>query len=77
MMFPLFTTGAINSILFGIYGNKLRELQNAIDNEYQRNLARRTHVFMAGSIAGFVQSFVACPMELIKIRLQTRNCNLL
>lgn len=28
----------------------------------------------AGSIAGLVQSFIACPTELVTIRLQTRNC---
>ncbi|XP_070853205.1 mitochondrial substrate carrier family protein ucpA-like [Drosophila suzukii] len=28
-------------------------------------------MFLAESVAGFVQSFIACPMELIKVRLQT------
>lgn len=75
MMFPLFTTGAINSILFGIYGNELRILQNRCTDEIEKRNKWRKHVFIAGSLAGFVQSFIACPMELIKIRLQTRNCN--
>lgn len=76
MLFPLFTTGGINSILFGIYGNQLRVLQNNLGTDEERKVAWRWHVFVAGSVAGFVQSFLACPSELVKIRLQTRNCKL-
>lgn len=76
MMFPLFTTGAINSILFGIYGNQLRIFQDQLGNDEQaKKAAWQRHVFFAGSVAGFVQSFLACPSELVKIRLQTRNRN--
>lgn len=28
MTFPLLTTGAINTLFFGIYGNELRNLQS-------------------------------------------------
>lgn len=75
MMFPLFTTGAINSILFGIYGNQLRVFQSQCKDDDEKKRAWQRHVFLAGSVAGFVQSFLACPSELIKIRLQTRNRN--
>lgn len=76
MLFPLFTTGGINSVLFGIYGNQLRVLQSNMTTEEERKKSWRRHVFVAGSVAGFIQSFFACPSELIKIRQQTRNCKL-
>ncbi|XP_030247011.1 solute carrier family 25 member 45 isoform X2 [Drosophila navojoa] len=71
MLFPLMSTGAINSILFGIYGNHLRQLRRVCHSDYQREQLEYHNMFMAGSVAGFVQSFIACPMELIKVRLQT------
>lgn len=74
MLFPLMSTGAINSILFGIYGNHLRQLRRVCHSDYQREQLEYHNMFMAGSVAGFVQSFIACPMELIKVRLQTQCC---
>lgn len=74
MLFPIYTTGALNSILFGIYGNQLRILQETCQTDDERKLYWRKHVFISGSVAGFLQSFIACPLELIKIRLQTQNC---
>ncbi|XP_054726514.1 solute carrier family 25 member 45 isoform X2 [Anastrepha obliqua] len=71
MLFPFVTTGAINSILFGIYGNHLRQLRRVCHSDYQREQLEYQNMFIAGSIAGFVQSFIACPIELIKVRLQT------
>lgn len=74
MFFPLVTTGAINSILFGVYGNHLRTLRRVCHSDYQREQLEYQHLFIAGSMAGFVQSFFACPVELIKVRLQTHSC---
>lgn len=74
MMFPLFTSGALNSILFGIYGNELRRLQDLCTNKEEKRDMRRRHVFISGSVSGLIHSFIACPLELIKIRLQTQNC---
>lgn len=73
-MFPLFTSGALNSILFGVYGNELRRLQDSCSSDSDRKEMRRQQVFVAGSIAGLIHSLIACPLELIKIRLQTQNC---
>ncbi|XP_055849523.1 solute carrier family 25 member 45 isoform X2 [Episyrphus balteatus] len=73
MFFPFVTTGAINSVLFGIYGNHMRQLRAVCHSDYQREQLEYRHMFVAGSIAGFVQSFIACPIELIKVRLQTHN----
>lgn len=74
MLFPFVTTGAINSILFGIYGNHLRQLRRVCHSDYQREQLEYQNMFIAGSIAGFVQSFIACPIELVKVRLQTHCC---
>ncbi|XP_036673412.1 solute carrier family 25 member 45 isoform X1 [Drosophila suzukii] len=71
MFFPFISTGAINSLLFGIYGNHLRQLRKVCHSDYQREQLEYHNMFLAGSVAGFVQSFIACPMELIKVRLQT------
>lgn len=74
MMFPLLTSGTLNSILFGVYGNELRRLQSICANDAERKKTWRQHVFIAGSEAGFIQSFLACPVELVKVRLQTQYC---
>ncbi|KAJ6639878.1 Solute carrier family 25 member 45 [Pseudolycoriella hygida] len=73
MTFPLLTTGAINTLFFGIYGNELRNLQNDCSSFNERQEKWGRHVLYAGSMAGLVQSFIACPTELVTIRLQTRN----
>lgn len=73
MAFPLLTSGMLNSILFGIYGNELRRLQSLCATKVERNAQWRQNVFLAGSEAGFIYSFIACPFELVKIRLQTQN----
>lgn len=73
MTFPLFTSGTLNSILFGIYGNELRRLQSFCRTEAERQSQWAKHVFLAGSEAGLVHSFIACPIEVVKIRLQTQN----
>lgn len=70
MAFPILTTGMVNCLLFGVYGNHLRELQRRIPDRDERRAALPRHVFLAGTYAGFIQSFVASPVELIKIRMQ-------
>lgn len=76
MTFPVMTSGMLNSILFGIYGNELRRMQSICATEAERRSQWDRHVFWAGSEAGFIHSFVACPFELVKIRLQTQNCRI-
>ena len=70
MAFPILTTGFVNCLLFGVYGNQLREFQRGIRDRDERRDALPRHVFMAGTYAGFIQAFVASPVELIKIRMQ-------
>lgn len=70
MAFPIMTTGVVNSLMFGVYGNQLRDFQRKIRDRDERRAALPLHVFLAGTYAGFIQSFVASPVELIKIRMQ-------
>ncbi|XP_055699424.1 solute carrier family 25 member 45 [Phlebotomus papatasi] len=74
MTFPVLTTGLLNSMLFGIYGNTLRNLQLNVPDDEKRKKLQPRHIFIAGSVGGFLQAFVANPIELVKIRLQTRSC---
>lgn len=59
--------------MFGVYGNVLRRLQTRCASEVERRAEWRKNVFIAGSVAGLLHSFIACPIELVKIRLQTQN----
>lgn len=70
MAFPILTTGMVNCLLFGVYGNQLRDFQRKIRDRDERRAALPRHVFLAGTYAGLIQSFVASPVELIKIRMQ-------
>lgn len=70
MAFPILTTGMVNCLLFGVYGNQLRDFQRKIADRDERRAALPRHVFLAGTYAGLIQSFVAAPVELIKIRMQ-------
>lgn len=73
MTFPLLSSGILNSILFGVYGNELRRLQNICTTNAERRDEWTQNVFLAGSTAGLIHAFFACPIELVKIRLQTQN----
>ena len=57
---------AINSLLFAAYGGTLR----IISDDEETPLIR--DIFVAGSISGFINGFFSCPMEIVKIRLQTQ-----
>ncbi|XP_063696493.1 solute carrier family 25 member 45 isoform X2 [Culicoides brevitarsis] len=71
MHFPLVCNGAINSVVFAVYGNHLRNLEKNLSEE-ERLKRRNKNVILSGMVAGFIQSYLICPVELIKIRLQTR-----
>lgn len=51
MTFPFLTSGMLNSVLFGIYGNELRRLQNNCETSERRSDWMK-NVFIAGSEAG-------------------------
>ena len=54
----------INAMIFGVYGNVQRRLSDP-NSLYSHALA--------GATAGFVQSFICSPMELVKTRLQIQE----
>jgi solute carrier family 25 carnitine/acylcarnitine transporter 20/29 len=62
---PLAGLGALNSVLFSSYGPTLAFLERSRDGKYLEN------VFWAGCVGGTAQSVIACPLELLKIRMQT------
>lgn len=64
---PLCGVAVINAIVFGVYGNTQRRLSDPNSLRSQ---------FLAGSIAGFVQSGFCSTMELAKTRAQLSGSNL-
>ena len=67
MASPLVGQGIINFILFGVEGN----VQKAyIEDRLPPTTYPVLSPFVSGSIAGISQSFVSCPMDLVKIRVQ-------
>lgn len=67
MLYPILSNGAINSIFFGVYGSVLPALTQA---DSRPGLGS---VFLAGTCGGTVQLLIACPVELVKVRLQTQG----
>ncbi|XP_019773221.2 mitochondrial basic amino acids transporter [Dendroctonus ponderosae] len=61
---PLFGVAGINAIVFGIYGNTQRHMQNPD--------LLISHA-IAGGTAGLVQSFICSPIELAKSTMQVGN----
>lgn len=58
---PLLGVAGINAIIFGVYGNAQRCMKNPD--------SLKSHA-LAGGAAGFIQSFLCSPMELVKSRMQ-------
>ena len=67
MGFPLLATGTLNSIFFGVYGEALRRLGDGQSRPSYR------HIFLAGCVGGVAQLSVACPVELVKIKMQLQT----
>ena len=59
---PLVGLTFINAIIFGVHGNLYRQMVPGAKSQ-----------FVAGTIAGMVQSLILCPMELAKIKLQIQG----
>ena len=57
---------AINSIFFGVYGQTLRYLGA------ENGRASHRAVFLAGCAGGLVQLSVACPVDVVKVILQSQ-----
>ena len=72
MWYPILSAGAMNSMFFGVYGTtlKLIEKSDALSNSGQY-----TKTFVAGCAGGAAQLVIACPVDLVKIKLQTQTGN--
>lgn len=67
MTSPLIGQGIISLIVFGVEGNVQK---GYIEHHLPPSVHPVISPFVSGMIAGFAQSFVCCPMDLIKIRVQ-------
>ncbi|KAJ3063869.1 hypothetical protein HDU98_000369 [Podochytrium sp. JEL0797] len=66
MASPIVGVAAINSLLFGVHGWFMHHLAG-------ENTPSVANIFWAGCGSGFVNAFLSCPMELVKIRLQNQS----
>ncbi|KAK3888353.1 hypothetical protein Pcinc_007587 [Petrolisthes cinctipes] len=67
MGFPLLASGTLNSLFFGVYANTLR-----VTAEGQEK-PTYSQIYLAGYAGGLVQLVVACPIDLIKIKMQMQT----
>ncbi|XP_068922380.1 solute carrier family 25 member 45 [Petaurus breviceps papuanus] len=73
MSFPIGSVAVVNSVIFGTYSNSLLLLSCASHQERKAHPPDYGHVFVAGSISGFVQAYCLAPFDLIKVRLQNQT----
>ncbi|KAK4300647.1 hypothetical protein Pmani_027160 [Petrolisthes manimaculis] len=67
MGFPLLATGALNSLFFGVYANTLRVMAEG------QKKPTYSQIYLAGCAGGLAQLVVACPIDLIKIKMQMQT----
>lgn len=78
LSYPLWTTGILNSLYFGFYGNSLRMIEDVRGKPHYRNCCqdgppyRGWHwdCFWAGCIGGTASTLINTPIELVKTILQ-------
>ncbi|XP_020824103.2 solute carrier family 25 member 45 isoform X2 [Phascolarctos cinereus] len=73
MSFPICSVAVVNSVLFGTYSNSLLLLSSTSHQDRKAQPPNYGHIFVAGSIAGFVQAYCLAPFDLIKVRLQNQT----
>ena len=60
--------GVVNSVFFGTYGTVLKYLKS---NDPGRQSTYK-EIYVAGCVGGFTQLFVACPVDVVKVVLQSQ-----
>jgi solute carrier family 25 protein 45/47 len=71
MSFPMLSAGVMNSVFFGVYGSTLRMMESwGLATTENPSL---TAVFAAGCMGGLGQVGIACPVDLVKIKLQAQT----
>ena len=68
LLYPVLTAGSINSIFFSVYGWSMSHLSHLGSDR-----PHLVNVYLAGVAGGSIQLAIACPVELVKIRLQTQS----
>ncbi|XP_041351166.1 solute carrier family 25 member 45-like [Gigantopelta aegis] len=71
LSWPLVSYGLISSVYFGVYGNTLSAMQR-VQVVKSHSFKWYLQVATAGMMAGVVQVFIACPVEVIKVVLQSQ-----
>ena len=78
----MLSAGALNSLFFGVYGVSLRfmtSLRDPTTASKQPSSALTSvkptnwEIFWAGCAGGAAQLVVACPVDVVKIKLQTQT----
>jgi len=76
MCFPVVSYGLVNSVFFGVYGHTLKYVvPYAADRDrrvQQIDSGRYLEIAVAGGVAGFAQVVVACPVDVVKVVLQSQ-----
>ncbi|XP_046402450.1 solute carrier family 25 member 45-like isoform X2 [Ischnura elegans] len=80
LLFPLLSAGILNSVFFGVYGYSLKNIPRT-NEEVPVNSFFTAHgryhtlreTFLCGCIGGVAQVFITCPVELVKIKMQTET----
>jgi hypothetical protein len=67
MLPPLATSSIVNAVIFSTYGFVSKALAGGADKPQLSN------IYISGCVGGFAQTFIACPCELVKIRLQAKT----
>ena len=63
LSYPVYSVGAINSLLFGVYVKTLETLDSTSRPSYSA-------ILVAGAVSGAAQLSLAVPVDLVKVRLQ-------
>ncbi|KAI9266133.1 mitochondrial carrier domain-containing protein [Helicostylum pulchrum] len=69
VMSPLAGIGFCNAVMFMANGHSRRLLQNGDE----KKVLSIVEIGLAGSMAGSVMAFLNCPIELLKVKLQTQD----
>lgn len=70
MSSPICTAALVNATFFGVYGGTVKVVLEA-SGKPANSVPDYGLVTAAGMVAGTVQLLVCCPVELVKIKLQT------
>ena len=71
MSSPVYTAALVNAAFFGTYGTTLKLMENSSTEPTKRKEPGYESVVLAGMVAGAVQLLISCPVDLVKIKLQT------